>query len=239
MEKNNEGKINILVLLVFVLLVIIIVMGVFMYKLSIEKKNESGKVTELKSEVENLNNTISELQGKIDTISETINPKSTNEDNKIDTYVTELSEDNIKDEFETAWKIYKKSMDIFKYDANTSIDLPVEGQNYTWKYYKITNYNEIVDKYISSRVNNIVDNIDTIISKNGNYYLMDSTEGTPLNQIDEIKNLEKANDKVSCVVRVHSGNTIEAGDKGTEENYEFELVKEDNAWKISKFSKIS
>ena len=102
MEKNNEGKINILVLLVFVLLVIIIVMGVFMYKLSIEKKNESGKVTELKSEVENLNNTISELQGKIDTISETINPKSTNEDNKIDTYVTELSEDNIKDEFETA-----------------------------------------------------------------------------------------------------------------------------------------
>ena len=68
---------------------------------------------------------------------------------------------------------------------------------------------------------------------------MDSTEGTPLNQIDEIKNLEKANDKVSCIVRVHSGNTIEAGDKGTEENYEFELVKEDNAWKISKFSKIS
>lgn len=237
MEKNNEGKINILVLLVFVLLVIIIVMGAFIYKLSIEKKDESGKVSELKSEVETLNNTISGLQGKIDTISETINSKATDADNNMG--ATELSEEAIKNEFETAWKIYKKSIDIFKYDANTSIDLPVEGQNYTWKYYKITNYNEIVDKYISSRVNNLVDNIDTIISKNGNYYLMDSTEGTPLNQIDEIKNLEKANDKVSCVVRVHSGNTIEAGDKGTEENYEFELVKEDNAWKISKFSKIS
>ena len=237
MEKNNEGKINILVLLVFVLLVIIIVMGAFIYKLSIEKKDESGKVSELKSEVETLNNTISGLQGKIDTISETINSKATDADNNME--AAELSEEAIKNEFETAWKIYKKSIDIFKYDANTSIDLPVEGQNYTWKYYKITNYNEIVDKYISSRVNNLVDNIDTIISKNGNYYLMDSTEGTPLNQIDEIKNLEKANDKVSCIVREHSGNTIEAGDKGTEENYEFELVKEDNAWKISKFSKIS
>jgi len=239
MEKNNEGKINILMLLVLILLIIIIVMGFFMYKLSIEKKDGSGKVTELEAEVETLNNTISELQGKIDTISETINPKSTNEDNKIDTNVTELSEDNIKDEFEIAWKIYKKSIDIFKYDANTSIDLPVEGQNYTWKYYKITNYNEIVDKYISSRVNNLVDNIDTVISKNGEYYLMDSTEGTPLNQIDEIKNLEKTSDKISCVVRVHSGNTFEAGDKGVEENYEFELVKENNTWKVSKFSKIS
>ena len=237
MEKNNEGKINILVLLVFVLLVIIIVMGAFIYKLSIEKKDESGKVSELKSEVETLNNTISGLQGKIDTISETINSKATDADNNME--AAELSEEAIKNEFETAWKIYKKSIDIFKYDANTSIDLPVEGQNYTWKYYKITNYNEIVDKYISSRVNNLVDNIDTIISKNGNYYLMDSTDGTSLNQIDEIKNLEKASDKVSCVVRVHSGNTIEAGDKGTEENYEFELVKENNTWKVSKFSKIS
>ena len=237
MEKNNEGKINILVLLVFVLLVIIIVMGAFIYKLSIEKKDESGKVSELKSEVETLNNTISGLQGKIDTISETINSKATDADNNMG--AAELSEEAIKNEFETAWKIYKKSIDIFKYDANTSIDLPVEGQNYTWKYYKITNYNEIVDKYISSKVNNLVDNIDTVISKNGNYYLTDSTDGTPLNQIDEIKNLEKASDKVSCVVRVHSGNTIEVGDKGTEENYEFELVKENNTWKVSKFSKIS
>ena len=237
MEKNNEGKINILVLLVFVLLVIIIVMGAFIYKLSIEKKDESGKVSELKSEVETLNNTISGLQGKIDTISETINSKATDADNNME--AAELSEEAIKNEFETAWKIYKKSIDIFKYDANTSIDLPVEGQNYTWKYYKITNYNEIVDKYISSKVNNLVDNIDTVISRNGNYYLMDSTDGTPLNQIYEIKNLEKASDKVSCVVRVHSGNTIEAGDKGTEENYEFELVKENNTWKVSKFSKIS
>ncbi len=237
MEKNNEGKINILVLLVFVLLVIIIVMGAFIYKLSIEKKDESGKVSELKSEVETLNNTISGLQGKIDTISETINSKATDADNNME--AAELSEEAIKNEFETAWKIYKKSIDIFKYDANTSIDLPVEGQNYTWKYYKITNYNEIVDKYISSKVNNLVDNIDTVIYRNGNYYLMDSTDGTSLNQIDEIKNLEKASDKVSCVVRVHSGNTIEAGDKGTEENYEFELVKENNTWKVSKFSKIS
>ena len=237
MEKNNEGKINILVLLVFVLLVIIIVMGVFMYKLSTEKNNESVKVTELEAEVETLNNTISGLQGKIDTISETINSKATDADNNME--AAELSEEAIKNEFETAWKIYKKSIDIFKYDANTSIDLPVEGQNYTWKYYKITNYNEIVDKYISSKVNNLVDNIDTVISRNGNYYLMDSTDGTSLNQIDEIKNLEKASDKVSCVVRVHSGNTIEAGDKGTEENYEFELVKENNTWKVSKFSKIS
>ena len=141
-------------------------MGAFIYKLSIEKKDESGKVSELKSEVETLNNTISGLQGKIDTISETINSKATDADNNME--AAELSEEAIKNEFETAWKIYKKSIDIFKYDANTSIDLPVEGQNYTWKYYKITNYNEIVDKYISSKVNNLVDNIDTVISRNGN-----------------------------------------------------------------------
>lgn len=237
MEKNNEGKINIIVLLVFVLLVIIIVMGAFIYKLSIEKKDESGKVSELKSEVETLNNTISDLQGKIDTISETINSKSTELEDKVE--AVDLSEDSIKNEFETAWKIYKKSIDIFKYDVNSKIDMPVEGQNYTWKYYKITNYNEIVSKYISSTVSNLVDSIDAIIYKDGNYYLMDSTEGIPLNQIDEIKNIEKTSDKVSCVVRVHSGNTIEAGDKGTEENYEFELVKENNTWKVSRFSKIS
>ena len=219
MEEKNNKKIGALIILLIIAIIAMIAMGIFIYKLNNDKKAEIQKNAELQAEVDSLNETLTDLQGKIDTISETINPSNTSSKDG-----AELSEDFIKTQFKNAWTIFKKSYDIFEYDNNDTIDIPVEGQSYTWKYYKITNYDEIVDKYISSSFSNLVDSMELVISDNNNYYLMDSAEGTPLDKIDEVKNINQSNNKVSCIVKVDT------------QEYEFELINENGSWKISKFN---
>ena len=79
MEEKKTLKISLSTFLLILAIIIIIVMGVFIYKLSNDKKSEINKSTELQAKVSNLNETISDLQGKIDRISETINTNNSNE----------------------------------------------------------------------------------------------------------------------------------------------------------------
>lgn len=239
MEEKNITKISLSTFFLILAVIVIIVMGIFIYKINNDKNTEIKKSTELQAQVSSLNGTVSELQEKINSISETINSSKEdiiNNTNNSNLDETELSEDFIKNKFKTAWSIFKKSYDIFQYDSNDSIDLPVEGQNYTWTYYKITNYDDIVNKYISSSFSNLVDSMELIISKNNNYYIMDSTDGTSLNRIDEVTNIKKSNDKISCTVRIHLASYTGLDDESAlEKKYEFELIKENDSWKISKF----
>ena len=79
MKENENGSINIMSLLLFIALVIIVIMGVFMFKISNEKDIEVKKSEALQAEVDTLKNNVNDLQGKIDTISATINPNTKSE----------------------------------------------------------------------------------------------------------------------------------------------------------------
>ncbi len=89
MEEKNVTKITLSTFFLILAIIAIIVMGIFIYKLNNDKKEEIQKSTELQSQVNNLNGTISDLQGKINSISETIENKST---------TSETSKNEIKQE---------------------------------------------------------------------------------------------------------------------------------------------
>lgn len=106
-------------------------------------------------------------------------------------------------------------------------------------YYKITNFDSIKNKYISSSFSDYLDYMEIIKSKDNYFYIMDSAEGTALGGIDEILELNATNNKISCIVKIHLASyTGLDSESALERKYEFELVKEDGDWKISKFSLI-
>lgn len=77
MEEKNVSKISLLTFFIILAIIVIIVMGIFIYKLNNDKKEEIQKSTELQSQVNSLNGTVSNLQGKVNNISETIEDKTT------------------------------------------------------------------------------------------------------------------------------------------------------------------
>lgn len=81
MEDKKTKKISISTFLLFLAIIALIVMGIFIYKISSDKSAEEKKSSELQSQVNSLNGTVSDLQGKINDISENIN-SNTNQENK-------------------------------------------------------------------------------------------------------------------------------------------------------------
>lgn len=79
MEEKKVTKISLSTFFLILAIIAIIVMGIFIYKLSNDKATESKKSAELQTQVNSLNGTISALQEKINKISETINANSSNE----------------------------------------------------------------------------------------------------------------------------------------------------------------
>ena len=61
MKENENGSINIMSLLLFIALVIIVIMGVFMFKISNEKDIEVKKSEALQAEVDTLKNNVNDL----------------------------------------------------------------------------------------------------------------------------------------------------------------------------------
>ena len=104
MEEKNVTKINLSTFFLILAIIAIIVMGVFIYKLSNDKTAEIQKSTELQSQVNSLNGTVSDLQGKINSISQTINSNTSNESsnttsnsNSNENTTSKFSEKEIKD----------------------------------------------------------------------------------------------------------------------------------------------
>ena len=91
MEEKNATKISLSTFFLLLAIIAIIVMGLFIYKLNIDKNIEIQKSNELQSQISSLNETVNDLQGKINNISEnnvaentskTDNSKDSNETNQ-------------------------------------------------------------------------------------------------------------------------------------------------------------
>ena len=137
MERKTI-KISISTLLLIIAIIAMIVMGVFIYKLSNDKSKEMQKSAELQSKIDSLNGTVNVLQGKINNISETINSNTTTETNTSSGKTTDsnvspnkttesntISDNNTKMDSNYA-KEYKKIIEKFESenpDANLTCDL--------------------------------------------------------------------------------------------------------------------
>ncbi len=114
MEEKESTKVSLSTFLLVLAVLAIIMMGLFIYKLNVEKTAEIKKSTELQTQVNNLNTTINtlngtinDLQGKINSISNTINspnsatssPKTTIDTTKTYNIVGTYSLDDVNHEF--------------------------------------------------------------------------------------------------------------------------------------------
>lgn len=78
MEENKAKKISVATVFLVLAIIAIVVMGVFIYKLSNDKNTEIQKSNELQTQVNTLTENVTDLQGKINTILQTINDGSSN-----------------------------------------------------------------------------------------------------------------------------------------------------------------
>lgn len=96
MEEKKSSKSSILVVILGIALIAIIIMGVFIYKLTNERNIEIQRATDLQAEANDLNNTVSELQAKIDKVSEAIG-SDTSKDNTSDSK-NEVAKDTVNND---------------------------------------------------------------------------------------------------------------------------------------------
>ena len=110
MEEKNVTKISLSTFFLILAIIAIIVMGVYIYKLKIDKKSEIQKSTDLQTQVSDSNGTVSELQEKTNSISETINTSNVN---------TSIEKNNESNEKVNTFKVANKSdIKIGTYNAD-------------------------------------------------------------------------------------------------------------------------
>ena len=76
MNEKKPIKISLSTFFLIIAIIVIIVMGIFIYKISVDKIKAEEKAEVLNSEVTELEGAVDNLQGKIDSISNTINSPS-------------------------------------------------------------------------------------------------------------------------------------------------------------------
>ena len=144
----------------------------------------------------------------------------------------------IKEKYELAIDLF---LDVGKFecisDINDSrvIEEKVEGQNYTWHYYPITNYDEIVNEYLSDNIKSYFEEKNSrIITKNEKKYTTDGGVGfISYDEINEIKNLNITSEKITCTVKIKC---VDIDDKFKEyRESDFSIIKEGDTWLIEKF----
>ena len=153
MKEKKVTKINLSTLLLIFAIVVIIIMGMFIYKLNIEKENAIQKSVELQSQVDVLKNTVDTLQGKIDSISEIIN-MSKNESKKTNVtsqkdyskYLGSWSDNNYNELIVKSIENNSITFDLSLYRITTihDITLPLEDDKAIFYYngYDDKNFNE-------------------------------------------------------------------------------------------------
>ena len=154
MEENKGIKISLSTFFLIIAIIIIILMGLYIYKVNVEKNTEMKKTADLELEVSNLNNTITNLQEKINTISETINSSSSNEN----TNNQVLEEANITDYINKTGLVGKTT-----YEINNSATKHLNGFDIILEdskvYFKLTNKGNIESYSITSSTINRKENI--------------------------------------------------------------------------------
>ena len=94
MKERKDTKISVLIFLLLLSIIAIIIMGIFIYKLSSDKETEIQKSTDLQAQINSSYETVNELQDKMDKVSETVNIEDTSSNNSL--YI--IKKINISDE---------------------------------------------------------------------------------------------------------------------------------------------
>lgn len=135
MEEKKEIKVSLTTFFLILAIIIILVMGMFIYKLSNEKTEETNKTSELQTRVNSLNNTIGDLQEKIDNISENINSNNSventsntnNTNTSTNTTTTTNNNNNNKSNSFTDKEVKKAFSDYLELGANAGCDNLLEA----------------------------------------------------------------------------------------------------------------
>ena len=98
MGEKKVTKISLSTFLLLISIITIIIMGIFMYKLSNDKSTEIQKSTELQAQINSSNKTIKELQDKMDKESENVSIEDTPKDTSSNNSLYIIKKINISDE---------------------------------------------------------------------------------------------------------------------------------------------
>ena len=98
MGEKKVTKISLSTFLLLISIIAIIIMGIFMYKLSNDKSTEIQKSTELQAQINSSNKTIKELQDKMDKESENVSIEDTPKDTSSNNSLYIIKKINISDE---------------------------------------------------------------------------------------------------------------------------------------------
>lgn len=98
MEEKNVTKISLSTFFLILAIIAIIIMGIFIYKLSNDKTTEIQKSTELQAQLNVLNGTVNELQDKINKVSETVSIEDTQKNTSSNNSLYIIKEINISDQ---------------------------------------------------------------------------------------------------------------------------------------------
>lgn len=224
MEEKKTVKISLTGVLLILALIVIIVMGMFIFKLSKEKTNETEKVASLNNQIRNLENTINTLQGKMDNISNIV--KSNNV--PIQSSIINLTESEAKKLVEEKLKLTLELMSLkggFKTEQDEVNNL-----------YPVVNYEEICNKYMTSSFekyfrNEIWNQYQWIDGKL--YMLPAGGVDYKIEKMDFIE-IKVESGKIAATLKLDIiAESVETPDRRNY-NCDFEIISENDSWKINK-----
>lgn len=219
-KKTKSGSVGI----VLCLLLIIVALGVggyFIYNLSIERNNIQTQINEIDKKIEELGNNVSNIVKEME--------------EKENTLTEEDAKKLIKDKYELSVKLFT-GIEMFEVlnedDPNTIKENEGDMAIYL---YPITNYDEIIDKYLSKDIIEYFEEKNTlIVIKNDKKYTTDGGSGfVSYDGIEEITDINITAEKISATIKIKCNNLD--GEFVEYRESEFSIVKDGENWLIEKF----
>ena len=219
-KKTKSGSVGI----VLCLLLIIVALGVggyFIYNLSIERNNIQTQINEIDKKIEELGNNVSNIVKEME--------------EKENTLTEEDAKKLIKDKYELSVKLFT-GIEMFEVlnedDPNTIKENEGDMAIYL---YPITNYDEIIDKYLSKDIIEYFEEKNTlIVIKNDKKYTTDGGSGfVSYDGIEEITDINITAEKISATIKIKC-NDLD-GEFVEYRESEFSIVKDGENWLIEKF----
>ena len=167
-KKVKAGSVAVGICL-FVIAILLVLIVIIFYNSTMEKNNLQAKVNELEAKIKEKDNKVNELEKKTSKVSDVLN-----DEEKVLT--EEDAKKLIKEKYELAIDLFlgSEKFEIIS-DTNDSrvVKEKVEGQNYESYYYPITNYDEIVNEYLSDNIKSYFEEKNSrIITKNEKGHFM-------------------------------------------------------------------
>ena len=221
MEEKKPVKISLttFIVVIIILALVIVVLGVYIVKL----KKEANTLVPFTTTENNSDGWEEPL-----TTSDTTNNASTKEMTPAE------AEKKEKKKYEFASNLFRlNNIDFVVSAEGTKID---EKDEDSMMKYEITNYNEVVNKYLTENAKKYFDQkAICVVIKDGKAYEVEGGEPTSQNGGIEFTNIQSTENKITATVKM---DIIEPEEEvknlGTAET-KFELEKVNNEWKISEY----